>query len=452
MWLMTCASLALAICLSASRGHAADEAADGPMLGTKDKLWGQIGIEYRLRLEVRDNADLDSSDGDTLLMALQRARLMAGLNWADWLSAFMQLQDSRALGYGNGSVFYDGNTDLHQAWAEIRVPGILSFKAGRQVLAYGDQRLVGGLEWHNVGRVFDAVKLRFTHPIGWLDVFGTVFTPDNLGNLKRATWFTGIYDQLSLLSGMIVFEQYVMGLFDTPGAMAPGVVYGPGVDSDTGPERAEITFGTRLALRGKGLAVTIEAAYQTGYHQVGFEHGTESIEHAAYALHGDIGYTFQVPTSPFIRIEVNHASGNDGNLTVQWKRFSNLFPTNHGHYGFMDLVNWSNAINGSLGAGLKPSDMLTLVVHWWVLARASKLDGWYDAGGKELSAPPDPSSPAARDDDLMLGHEVDLTLEIMLSGHAKIVSGFGLFVPQGFARTRGSDVQIWGYGMLMVNL
>ena len=40
-----------------------------------------------------------------------------------------------------------------------------------QVLAYGDERLVGPLEWLNFGRTFDAVKLHQVWETGWLDVF-----------------------------------------------------------------------------------------------------------------------------------------------------------------------------------------------------------------------------------------------------------------------------------------
>jgi len=35
-----------------------------------------------------------------------------------------------------------------------------SLKIGRQELIYGDERLIGAFGWNNIGRVFDAAKLR----------------------------------------------------------------------------------------------------------------------------------------------------------------------------------------------------------------------------------------------------------------------------------------------------
>ncbi len=55
------------------------------------------------------------------------------------------------------------NIDLHQAYVSIgnlkEFP--LSLKVGRQELSYGEERLVGAFDWNNIGRTFDAVKLRW---------------------------------------------------------------------------------------------------------------------------------------------------------------------------------------------------------------------------------------------------------------------------------------------------
>jgi hypothetical protein len=54
----------------------------------------------------------------------------------------------------------------------------LSATLGRQFLSYGDQRLVGPLEWLNQARTFDAVKFRYTAEKYSLDFF--VSSPVNL--------------------------------------------------------------------------------------------------------------------------------------------------------------------------------------------------------------------------------------------------------------------------------
>ncbi len=423
-----------------------------PMFGSYGALWGKIGLEYRLRLEVRDNMDLDRSTDDLGFMGLQRARLQLSLDWSDWVEAFVQVQDSRTLGMGNSTIFYDGNTDLHQAWARFTISKIFTVKAGRQVLAYGDQRLIGGLEWSNVARSYDGLRLSLQYRFGTIDAFVSVFTPDRGGNLLDGTWLFGVYDTMRFLAGMIVWDQYVIGLFDTEGAMPPGTVYGPDVDVSTGPERGIVTIGTRLRLSGHGIDAGLEAAYQTGYQSVGYDRGDPTVDTNAFALHGDVKYTLPVLTGPFLRIEANIASGNGHDDDRHWKRFANLFPTNHMHYGYMDLMSWSNTVNGSLGAGLSPCKAVTLAVDWWVLARLSEEDGWFGAAEQSLAAPPDPAAPGLHDGDPMLGHEVDLTLVIRIGEHAQVSSGFGAFVPRGFGRSRGSDVQLWGFAMLNVTL
>ena len=40
-------------------------------------------------------------------------------------------------------------------------PAQWSFRAGRQELSYGDERLVGAFGWDNLGRSFDAARLRY---------------------------------------------------------------------------------------------------------------------------------------------------------------------------------------------------------------------------------------------------------------------------------------------------
>jgi hypothetical protein len=439
-------ALIVATCLLAP---APARAGDEPMLGSKDSFWGSLGLQYRLRVEVRDSADLTFDERDTLLVGLQRARLHLDFSYADWAQAFVQLQDSRALGYGNSSVQYDGNTDLHQAWARFTIGKIFSIKAGRQMLLYGDQRLVGALEWSNVGRTFDGLRLWVDYGTGQLDAFATVFTPDARGDLTKGTWFIGLYDSIRFLDDAITWDQYVMGLFDTPGAMPAGTLIDP-ENPTPGPERSLVTLGTRLALALGGVSMGVEGAYQTGYHYGGFGNEDVAVDQHAYAVHGDLAYTIDVATRPFIRFEINHASGNGTDSDRHWRRFDNLFPTNHGHYGFMDLAGWSSTLNGAVGFGLSPHRIVSLAVSYWILARGSKHDGWFSAGGAELAPAPDPASPSRHDDSLMLGHELDLTIDLAINRHVRIHNGFGSFVPQGYARVRGPDIQLWAYSMMIV--
>lgn len=45
-----------------------------------------------------------------------------------------------------------------KAWAKYQFTPKAALKIGRQMLAYDDERLIGGLDWAMQGRSFDAAK------------------------------------------------------------------------------------------------------------------------------------------------------------------------------------------------------------------------------------------------------------------------------------------------------
>ncbi|MCP4676695.1 MAG: alginate export family protein [Deltaproteobacteria bacterium] len=415
--------------------------------GNKETVWGKLALHYRLRPEFRNNADLDSGEDDKNFVGWHRARIGLGLNYSKWLKAFVQFQDCRSLGYLNSSVAYGGNTDLHQAWIRFGfVDDLLTLKVGRQHLVYGDQRLIGHLEWANRPRLFDAAVVSWNHSVGSLDLFASVFSSDPGGNLiDYSTVFFGIYNALHFFEKTVVWEQYLLGLTDADNARAPGQMYDPEDEEAASPYRKVGTVGTRLRYNGTSFATGAEVAYQFGKANTDAD-----IKQNAFALHADAKYTFQVPWKPFLRIEANYASGNRTNAEDESSRFINLFPTNHLHYGYMDLQNWSNAINGSAGTGFKPSKHFALSIDYWILARANTDDGWFNAAGKPLYVAQE-DAPTDHEDDALLGHEVDITVKTPVNKHVKIVTGFSLFSPTGYALSKGEDLQTWLFTMLVVN-
>ncbi|MGL1386193.1 alginate export family protein, partial [Vibrio parahaemolyticus] len=69
--------------------------------------------------------------------------------------------------------------DVRQVYVEFgaKTSG-WNFRAGRQELIYGEERLVGASNWGNVGRSFDAARLSYMTKSARLDWFGgTVVAP-----------------------------------------------------------------------------------------------------------------------------------------------------------------------------------------------------------------------------------------------------------------------------------
>src|SRR6185436_14239569 len=88
--------------------------------------------------------------------------------------------------------------DLHQAFITIgnhkEFP--LSLKLGRQELSYGEERLVGAFGWNNIGRVFDAAKVRWQNEWFGADAFVSrvVIPEDGRWNQNNDyDWFSGFY-------------------------------------------------------------------------------------------------------------------------------------------------------------------------------------------------------------------------------------------------------------------
>jgi hypothetical protein len=94
---------------------------------------------------------------------LFRVRLNAAFQPADKIYTFIQLQDSRERGFEPSTLADTHNVDLHQAYVQVNDLFIdkLTFKIGRMELSYAGQRLIGAVDWHNVGRSFDGEVLRY---------------------------------------------------------------------------------------------------------------------------------------------------------------------------------------------------------------------------------------------------------------------------------------------------
>ena len=167
-----------------------------------------VGVNTRLRYEIRDNFAItgaagsqdfrrDGADVDNSFL-LYRIKPRVGYT-AEWFSAFVEGRSSGTTGDDrNPNPESDGPIDLHQAYATLgnhkEFP--LSLKVGRQELSYGDERLIGAFGWNNIGRVFDAAKLRWQNEWFGADFFTSrvIIPDDNNFNLNNDyDWFSGVY-------------------------------------------------------------------------------------------------------------------------------------------------------------------------------------------------------------------------------------------------------------------
>ena len=159
-------------------------------------------VQERLRWEVREN-NFDFSDATRSLTDdnwfEQRFRIGITLKPTDWLKIYAQAQDSRewlsdrADFPGVLAAEGDDTFDLRQAYIEIGNTKDIPWgiKIGRQVLSFGDERLVGAFEWNNIARTFDAVKLSYKGANWNVDAFASTVVVPERGSYNQSDLFNG---------------------------------------------------------------------------------------------------------------------------------------------------------------------------------------------------------------------------------------------------------------------
>ncbi len=222
-----------------------------------------LDFENQTRFEFREN-NFDFNDRADALTddswLLNRFRIGAMLKPNDRVKFYFQGQDSREIGSDRPDIPAalgaegDNPFDLRQAWVEIGGGKVSpwSLKAGRQVLLYGDQRLIGPLEWSTLSRTFDAVKLRYDNGDGlWVDAFvSSVVVPDrySVDESDHDSVFSGLYAHIPK-TGPQDTEVYLLHLND----------------DDRGDDF--ITIGTHLKSNAAALGpwdYEAELAFQSG--------------------------------------------------------------------------------------------------------------------------------------------------------------------------------------------
>ena len=112
--------------------------------------------------------------------------------------------------------------------------------------------------------------------------------------------------------------------------------------------------------------------------------------------------------------------------------FFNFYPTNHVHYGIMDLFGWRNLRDLEAGFNFVPAKPLQFVAtyHFFQLHQAS--GRWSNAGGANVGIGWDPNNTENN-----LGHEIDAVLTYRPWEPLMFRPGYGVFLPTGAGSTLG---------------
>lgn len=396
-------------------------------------------IQEKLRVESRENNidfndAVDSLTDDTWF--LNRVRLGMKISPTPFLTLYLQGQDAREWDSDRpnviGSLGAEGDDpfDLRQGYIELGNPKKqLSLKAGRQILLYGDERLVGPLDWANQGRTFDALKLHYQTEKWWVDAFVSSVVRFTDGDFNESDWLDSSDTRHQTFSG-IYFSTTAIGSQTTD-------FYVFHLDEDyAAGETSFFTFGTRMKSDPKafhGWDYETEMALQTG--------DVKGKDLQSFAGHWGGGYTFQnLPWKPRAGVEYNYATGDSNPADGDVETFQNLFPTNHKFYGYMDVFSWQNMHNAAITLSAAPTKSLKAMLDYQMFWIADSHDAWYRANGTTMVRPINAAA------DSFAGSEVDLTLVWKATKNLTVQAGYSHFFAGDFLSATGaSDDADFGY-------
>ena len=378
--------------------------------------WFSLSGEFRFRVESKQNMGYQDENDDT--WGLARTRVNIGIKPTSWLQAVFEGQDSRAPeirdSATNNGVFRDG-FDLRQAYLKIGGKAS-SVTVGRQMLFYGDQRLVGSLGWTNTSRVFDAVKFEMEATNVKLDFFSASVVQNDpnrrINQSAEGNNLHGFYGVMKKLIPGSTVEPYVLWK-TTPLVMNELNLRGD-LDRYTG--------GVRIWATGLGpLDYNFAFVKQWG--------SMAGAEIGAWGSYAELGYTFDGPWEPRLYTEYTFGSGDQDATDGKIGGFVDLFPTAHGLYGFNDLVGWRNLKNIRVGAQLTPTPKIGLRFDYHSFWLANKNDGLYNVSGS-----PSVAAPLGGATDTSVGDEVNAAITIPLNSVLTLGAGIGHMFPGPFVK------------------
>lgn len=397
-----------------------------------------VRAEVRERVESLAGASFVPARDDAYW--LTRVRVDATVTPLRQLRFFGQLQDGRVADKSVPpfTAPFSAPIDLRQAWGEVGTPmSWVSVRAGRQELAYGDQRLLGHLNWTNAARTFDAVRGTW-RPRGWqVDVFeaSVVRSLHDLFDRSGAgSHLTGIYGTGSRWWPNVDVEPFLLWRREQNQRGELGAV----------GRLSAATLGVRLARRPPARTEwATEMAIQRG--------SLAGDDVRAWAGHWRVRQLVPGRGNVHVSSEFNTASGDRSPTDGVRGTFDQLFPTGHDKYGLADLVGWKNVHHVRLGLDLAPVRALPIAINyhsWWL---ASARDALYAANSAVVARLP--AKAAVDGNHPHVGQELDVQVARRLTRELQAVGGVAHIFPGRFltAATPGA-AHTFGYAQVVLTV
>ena len=439
-------------------------------------------------------------DEDTFEV-LNRVRFNIDADVHEHLRTFVQFQDSRYWGWegkavdgiaqtvGFGTDNANNRIDLHQAYVDIRklFNSNLVFRIGRQEIIWGTpgpgdigHRVLGDFGWSNIGVTYDAIRGMWDTQNYGAEAFTAV--------LKKRESPTAQKGAANNLAFRFDHDRYLVGGKFTMKKLIPQgtaeLMYlseldnqninsgeNPGVTAVTKPKHRDLQVHD-VGFRVTGKIKKAIDYFTENHFQLGKFRGRN---HEALATVVGAGYTFdKVAWKPRLGYEFDWSPGDptpaghfnaNGTQKItgnKHRTFHNFYPTNHAHYGYIDMMSWKNMMAHRFQIKTFPTKKLTMWADFWTFKLDQGADGWYHAGQGPM---PGRAASATNTERVRnLGKELDLTATYSLYKNVGLMGGYSRFfsgggIPNGTTTADTGTAQIglsdddtdWGFLQLTVS-
>lgn len=289
----------------------------------------ELSAEIRPRYEFRHGFKSLLDDGENpASFVSQRSRLNIGFD-QDKIKLMLRVQDVRVWGDVATNMSNSSNgVALFEGYAQYDLNDLWSFKIGRQVLSFDNQRIMGGLDWAQQGRSHDAFLISYTpnkHSV-------------NLGlsiSSEKETIIEARYDVNNYKN--MQFLKYVYHL-DT--SYLSFLFLNTGFQSEEGLSNFKTQY-----LQTYGVFYKLNKPKWVGEFSVYGQSGTlANANVSAWYVGADLSH--YVTENWQIGFGSEYLSGTDMNDTSgNNKSFNPLFGTNHKFNGYMDYFYVGNHAN-----------------------------------------------------------------------------------------------------------
>jgi len=353
----------------------------------------------------------------------------------------VQVQDSRYWGQEGGTLNNMMNVDLHQAYAKIMnildLP--LYVQAGRFEMDYGNQRIIGSVQWHLVSRSFDGVRFGWDEDNAKVDVFVANTNNQGVSGVSPAGYkypvgpdsnfrMVGVYTQWGLAKG---HNLDIYGYQEYDGRRSNGV--------DVNMSR--ITAGARYAFGIDNLFGHVEGAFQFGK--------MKTLDIGANLIAVSLGYDFG-SLKASVNADISSGTKTE-DMATKWNLFDS-YATKHAFQGFMDY--FLNIGPATGGHGL--NDMFLRLIYQ---EKGSKFKTHLDIHYFTTNTP----GMVNGSENSALGPEIDLVLNYVINKWAQVEWGGSVFMPGDYMKelwkvpntnpvVMREDMSFWSYLMLKVNV